>query len=100
VPREDELSMVRVRMIKPTIATRKPMTKKMRQPQALKLSAVMSDENNRAEAEQQPDWNRKSDAGAPEGAEFRPRRLLDNPGRCGAELRAETDILQQPKHDQ
>ena len=76
------------------------MTKKMRQPQALKLSAVMSDENNRAEAEQQPDRNRKSDAGAPEGAEFRPRRLLDNPGRCGAELRAETDTLQQPKHDQ
>jgi len=97
VPREDELSMVRVRMIKPTIATRKPMTKKMRQPQALKLSAVMSDENNRAEAEQQPDRNRKSDAGA---AEFRSRRLLDNPGRCGAELRAETDTLQQPKHDQ
>jgi len=57
----------------------------------------MSDENNRAEAEQQPDRNRKSDAGA---AEFRSRRLLDNPGRCGAELRAETDTLQQPKHDQ
>ena len=28
-----KLSMVRVRMIKPTIATKKPTTKKMRQPQ-------------------------------------------------------------------
>jgi hypothetical protein len=35
--------MVRMRMIKPIIATRKPTTKNMRQPQALKLSAVISD---------------------------------------------------------
>ena len=35
--------MVRVRMIKPTIATRKPTKKKMRQPQAVKSSGVISD---------------------------------------------------------
>ncbi len=35
--------MVRVRMMRPTIAPRKPMTKKMRQPQSLKLSGVISD---------------------------------------------------------
>ena len=35
--------MVRVRMIRPTIATRKPTKKKMRQPQAVKSSGVISD---------------------------------------------------------
>ena len=34
---------MRMRMIRPTIATRKPTKKKMRQPQALYCSAVMSD---------------------------------------------------------
>ncbi len=35
--------MVRVRMTKPTIATRKPTKKKMRQPQAVKSSGLISD---------------------------------------------------------
>ena len=97
-----KLSMVRVRMIRPTIATRKPMTKKMRQPQALKFGRRHQRfyEDDRAEAEQQPDRDREADPGAPEGAVLRSRRLFDHPGRGGAELGAETDALQQPEDDE
>ena len=38
-----KLSMVRVRMMRPTIATRNPMMKKMRQPQSVNCSGVISD---------------------------------------------------------
>ena len=53
------------------------------------------DEDHRAEAEQQPNRNGEPDPGAPEGAEFRARRLLDHPGRGGTELGAEADALAQ-----
>ena len=58
------------------------------------------DEDYRAEAEQQPDRNGEADPGAPEGAIFRARRLLDHPGRGGAEFGAETDALAKPEYDQ
>src|SRR5580700_3135590 len=58
------------------------------------------DEDHRAEPEQQPDRDREPDPGAPEGAILRSRRLLDHPGRGGAELGAEADPLYQPEYDQ
>ena len=74
----------------------------MRQPQALKSVRRHQrfHEDDRAEAQQQPDRNREPDPGAPEGAVFRSRRLFDHPGRGGAELGAETDALQQPEQDE